>query len=91
MAPVLPPVERFEKPVRPAVPGCVNEATNRHTCSNRVITAYEASLDRYGVAFDAYVDGVNGYIDKLNAYMEAVNTYTECERKVVLPETIIRG
>ena len=90
VAPQVPAVERAVKPERPAVPGCVNEATHRHTCSNRVITAYEAAIEGYGAAFDAYVASVNAYVQKLSAYAEAATAYGQCEQRIVVPTRIIQ-
>lgn len=90
-APVVPVVERPVKPVRPPPPPCVDEARNRHNCSNRVIGAYNAEMGRYGQAFDAYVAAVNGYGRTLAAYVEAVNNYVICEQRVVMPTPLIEG
>ena len=87
--PEVPAVERTVKPTRPATPSCVNEATHRHTCSNRVITAYEASMDAYGQAFDAYIATINAYVQKLSAYAQAANDYGQCEQRIVVPTRII--
>lgn len=90
-APVAPAIERPVKPSRPAPPSCVDEARNRHTCSNRTINAYNAEMDRYGEAFDAYVEAVNGYTQTLSVYMEAASEYVQCEQRVVAPRALIQG
>jgi hypothetical protein len=90
-APDVPVVERPVKPSRPALPSCIDEAHNRHTCSNRTINAYNGEMERYGAAFDAYVAEINGYAAKLGAYMEAANAYAQCEQRVVMPRTLIQG
>lgn len=89
VAPVVPAVERPVKPQKPATPSCVNEAAHRHTCSNRVITAYETAMDAYGAAFDGYIDTVNAYVRKLADYAEAASTYGQCEQRIVVPTRII--
>ncbi len=89
VAPQVPPVERTVKPTRPVTPSCVNEATHRHTCSNRVINAYEAAMDAYGVAFDTYIATINAYVQKLSVYAQAANDYGQCEQKIVVPTRII--
>ena len=91
VAPVLPSVERPLKPARPAVPGCVDEARSRHTCSNRIIAAYNAEMDRYGQAFTAYVAEINAYSRKLGAYVEAASDYVQCEQSIVVPSVLIEG
>jgi hypothetical protein len=90
-APERPAVERPVKPLRPAAPGCVDEARHRHTCSNRVIGQYNAALDAYGLAFTAYVDSVNAYSRKLAGYADGVNEYVRCEHRIVMPSTLIEG
>lgn len=90
-APVTPAIERPVKPTRPALPSCIDEARNRHTCNNRTINAYNTEMERYGEAFDAYVAAVNGYTQKLGAYMEAVNDYVQCEQRIVMPRAMIQG
>ncbi|MDP3800810.1 hypothetical protein [Brevundimonas sp.] len=77
--------------MRPSPPSCVDEARSRHTCTNRVIGAYNAEMERYGQSFDAYVAAVNGYGRKLAAYVEAVNAYVQCEQRVVMPSPLIEG
>lgn len=91
VAPVLPVVERPVKPVRPPSPPCVDEARSRHNCSNRVIVAYNAELERYGQAFTAHVAEINAYTRKLAAYVEAASVYAQCEQRVVLPTMLIEG
>lgn len=91
VAPVVPVVERPVKPTRPAVPSCIDEARNRHTCSNRTINAYNAEMERYGEAFEAYVAAVNGYTRKLGDYIETVNAYARCEQRIVMPTPVIQG
>ncbi len=91
VAPVLPAVERPVKPERPAPPSCVNEATHRHTCSNRVIQAFEASMNGYEASFNAYVDALNLYGGKLDDYVRAANDYAQCERRTISPTSLIRG
>jgi hypothetical protein len=87
-----PPEKLFiTAPTRPAAPSCVNERTNRHTCSNRVISAYGAEIDAYDAAFDAYVDEINAYISRLNAHLLATNDYTQCEQRRVAPQALIVG
>jgi hypothetical protein len=88
-APVIPAVERHVKPERPATPSCVNEATHRHTCSNRVIAAYETAMNAYGTAFDGYIASVNAYVQKLSAYAQAANDYGQCEQRIVVPTRIV--
>jgi hypothetical protein len=90
-APQPPAVERPEKPSRPPAPSCVDEARSRHTCSARVIGAYEQQLASYTEAFDAYVGAVNAYITSLSAYVEAVNGYVRCEERIVMPSRLITG
>ena len=90
VAPQIPAVERPVKPTAPATPSCVNEATHRHTCNNRVISAYEAALDAYGRDFDAYIATVNAYVQKLSAYAQAANDYGQCEQRIVVPTRIIQ-
>ncbi|MEH6664146.1 MAG: hypothetical protein V7678_04795 [Brevundimonas sp.] len=87
-----PPEKLFiTAPARPAAPSCVNERTNRHTCSNRIINAYGAEIDAYDAAFDAYVDAINAYIERLNEHMVATNAYTQCEQRRVAPNSLIVG
>jgi hypothetical protein len=90
VAPQPPAIERPAKPERPATPSCVNEATHRHTCSNRLINSYEATMDAYGVAFDAYIAAINAYVQKLGVYAEAATAYGQCEQKIVVPTRIIQ-
>ncbi|MFN3816116.1 hypothetical protein [Brevundimonas sp.] len=78
-------------PTRPPVPSCVNERTNRHTCSNRVINAYNAEIEAYDVAFTAYVAEINAYISRLGDYMTAASSYTQCEQRRVAPQALIVG
>ena len=89
--PDFPAVERPTKPVRPAVPSCVNEARGTHNCGNRALNAYEVANREYQQAFNAYVAQVNSYLQKLQAYTRQAVTYAECERDVVLPSTLING
>ena len=89
--PQPPPVERPEKPVRPATPSCVNEAAGTHTCRPAVVNAYQRDMTAYSQAFNAYVGAVNGYVDALNRYMQSVNDYISCERQIVMPSQIITG
>lgn len=92
VSPTLPPERLFiAAPTRPPVPSCVNERTNRHTCSNRIINAYNAEIDAYNVAFDGYVAEINAYISRLNDYLTAVSTYTQCEQRRVAPQALIVG
>lgn len=87
-----PPERLFaEAPVRPPMPSCVNERTNRHTCSNRVISAYNQEIEAYEVEFNAYVDRINAYISALNDYVTAVTVYTQCENRRVAPNALIVG
>jgi hypothetical protein len=87
-----PPERLFvEAPARPPVPSCVNERTNRHTCSNRIINAYNDEIGAYEVAFDAYVEQINVYISSLNDYISAASTYTQCEQRRVAPRALIAG
>lgn len=90
-APVVPVVERPVKPARPATPSCVDEARNRHNCSNRIIRAYNAEMERYGQAFTAHVAEINAYTRKLAAYAEAASVYAQCEQRVVAPTMLIEG
>ena len=88
----IPPERLFiEAPTRPPVPSCVNERTNRHTCSNRIITAYNAEIEGYEQAFDAYVGEINAYISRLNDYIAAASAYTQCEQQRVAPQALITG
>ncbi|MGV8930159.1 MAG: hypothetical protein ACOH1E_10420 [Brevundimonas sp.] len=89
--PEIPAVERPVKPVRPAVPSCVNEARGTHTCNTRALNAFEAANREYQQAFNAYVAQVNSYLQKLQAYTRLAITYSECERDVVMPTNIING
>ena len=87
-----PPERLFvEPPARPPVPSCVNERTNRHTCSNRTISAYNAEMEAYDARFEAYVGQINGYISGLNDYIGAANDYTQCEQRRVAPQALITG
>lgn len=90
---VATPPERLfhQAPTRPATPACVNERTNRHTCANRVINAYNQEMDAYMAAFDAYVEAINAYIASLNGYVSAVNDYVQCEQRRVAPQALITG
>lgn len=87
----MPAIERPTKPVRPAIPPCVNEARGTHTCNNRVLNAYEAANREYQQAFSVYVAQVNSYLQKLQAYTRQAVSYAECERDVVMPSTLING
>jgi len=87
----MPAIERPAKPVRPAVPSCVNESRGTHTCNNRALNAYEAANREYQAAFNIYVAQVNSYLQKLQAYTRQAVTYAECERDVVMPSSIING
>lgn len=78
-------------PSRPAVPSCVNERTNRHNCSARVIDAFNAQMEAYDEAFQTYVDEINGYIGRPNDYTSAVGDYTQCEQRRVAPRALITG
>lgn len=78
--PQAPAIVRLTKPVRPTVPGCVDEARNRHTCRAAVITAYNGQMEKYGRDFDRYVSDMNGYVDALNRYLDEAGRYTVCER-----------
>lgn len=89
--PRLPEVQRPVKPTRPEVPACVDEARNRHTCSNRVIRDYETRMTTYSGAFDAYVDAVNAYVTSLGTYVDEVNSYVQCEQRTVMPSRLITG
>lgn len=91
VAPVVPAVERPVKPTRPATPRCVDEARNRHNCSNRIIGAYNAEMERYGASFTAHVAEINAYTRKLAAYVQAASDYAQCEQRVVLPSMLIEG
>jgi hypothetical protein len=91
VAPTTPVVERPVKPTRPVPPRCVDEARSRHTCSNRVIGAYNAEMEQYGAAFRAHVAEINAYTRKLAEYAEAASIYAQCEQRVVMPSMIIEG
>lgn len=91
VAPTTPVVERPVKPTRPVPPRCVDEARSRHTCSNRVIGAYNAEMERYGEEFTAHVAELNAYTRKLVAYAEAASNYAQCEQRIVMPSLIIEG
>ena len=91
VVPVLPAVERPVKPERPATPGCVDEARSRHNCSNRIIAAYNAEMERYSQAFTAHVAEINAYNRKLASYVEAASVYARCEQDVVMPSVLIEG
>lgn len=91
VAPQVPAVERPIKPQRPALPSCVNEAARRHTCSNRVINAYDAAMTAYGAAFEAHVAELNAYVKKLSEYTTAAIEYGQCEQKAVMPSALIEG
>ena len=87
-----PPERLFvEPPARPPVPSCVNERTNRHTCSSRIISAYNAEIEAYEAAFDAYVGQINAYMSELNDYIGAASDYTQCEQQRVAPQALITG
>lgn len=91
VVPVVPEIERPVKPVRPVPPRCVDEARSRHNCSNRVIDAYNAELERYGQAFTAHVAELNAYTRKLALYAEAAAHYAQCEQRIVMPSLVIEG
>ncbi|MFN4296265.1 MAG: hypothetical protein ACK4FB_05445 [Brevundimonas sp.] len=91
VSPTLPERLFIAAPTRPPVPSCVNERTNRHTCSNRIINAYNAEIDAYDVAFNGYVAEINAYISRLNDYLTAASTYTQCEQRRVAPQALIVG
>lgn len=91
VAPQVPAVERPVKPQRPALPSCVNEAMRRHTCSNRVINAYDAAMTAYGAAFEAHVAELNAYVKKLSEYTTAAVEYGQCEQRAVMPSALIEG
>ena len=91
VAPDVPTVERPQKPVRPQPPGCVDEARSRHTCSNRVINAYNAEMVRYRQAFTDHVAEINAYNEKLATYLESAAAYVECEQHIVMPSLLIEG
>ena len=87
-----PPERLFvEPPARPPVPSCVNERTNRHNCSGRVISAFNAEIEAYEGAFEAYVGQINAYISALNDYISAASDYTQCEQRRVAPQALITG
>ena len=87
-----PPERLFiEAPVRPPPPSCVNERTNRHTCSNRIINGYNQDMQAYETSFDAYVDQVNAYVSAMNDYVTAVSVYAQCEHRRVAPNALIVG
>lgn len=86
-----PTVERPVKPTRPPLPSCVNEARGTHTCRGNVLRDYEASMTRYQGEFNAYVDAVNAYLGKLEGYTREAVAYAECERRIVMPSSIITG
>lgn len=86
-----PVVERPVKPTRPPLPTCVNEARGTHTCRGNVLRDYEASMTRYQGEFNAYVDAVNAYLGKLETYTRDAVAYAECERRIVMPSSIITG
>ncbi|MGZ9099754.1 MAG: hypothetical protein ACXW3O_08640 [Brevundimonas sp.] len=90
-APVVPVVERPVKPTRPATPSCVDEARSRHNCSNRIIAAYNAEMERYGQSFTAHVAEINAYTRTLAAYVEAAAAYAQCEQRIVMPSMLIEG
>ena len=89
--PEAPAVERPVKPTRPDTPSCVDEARNRHTCSNRVIETYNGRMAAYSNAFDEYVAAVNGYVERLVACFNAANDYAQCEQPIVMPSRLITG
>lgn len=91
VAPQVPAVVRSVKPQRPALPSCINETTRRHTCSNRVINAYDAAMTAYGAAFEAHVAELNAYVKKLSEYTTAAVEYGQCEQRIVMPSAIIEG
>jgi hypothetical protein len=86
-----PTVERPVKPTRPPVPSCVNEARGTHNCRNNVLRDYEAAMTRYQAEFSAHVAELNAYMRKLENYTRDAIAYAECERRVVMPSTIITG
>lgn len=90
-APTPPAVERPVKPSRPPVPGCVNEARGTHTCRNNVLREYEAAMIRYQGQFSTHVDQINAYLRRLETYTRDAVDYAECERRIVMPSTIITG
>lgn len=89
--PTVPAIERPVKPTRPPVPSCVNQARGTHTCRNNVLRDYEASMTRYEGEFNAYVASVNAYLRKLETYTRDAVGYADCERRTVMPSTIITG
>ncbi len=91
VAPVVPAVERPVKPARPVTPGCVDEARSRHNCNRRIISAYNAEMDQYGLAFTAHVAELNAYTRKLAVYVEEAAAYAQCEQRVVMPSVLIEG
>ena len=86
-----PAVERPVKPTRPPLPSCVNEARGTHTCRGNVLRDYQTSMNGYEGRFNAYVDSVNNYARKLEAYTRQAVDYAECERRIVMPSTLITG
>ena len=86
-----PEVVRPIKPTRPPLPRCVNEERGTHTCRGNVLRDYEASMTRYEGVFNAYVDSVNGYLRRLETYTRDAVTYAECERRIVMPNSLITG
>jgi len=78
--PQAPAIVRLAKPVRPAVPSCVDEARNRHNCRATVITAFNGQMEQYARDFERYVSDMNGYAEALNRYLDEAGKYTMCER-----------
>ena len=63
-------------PTKPAVPWCVNEWNNTHTCADWEIQSYYSDLENYQWEVDRFVR-------KLNDYVESAVEYAKCRAKEV--------
>jgi hypothetical protein len=67
------------KPSAPAVPYCVDEFSNTHTCDDWEIESYNTSVDSYNPRLRRYQTAVQSYIEELNQYLRDARNYAECE------------
>lgn len=62
----------YSKPNKPAVPFCVNEWNNTHTCDDWQIASYNNELRNYR-------DEVEQYVQELQSYVSYASDYAQCE------------